>query len=870
MFQRYALLFATALVLVAPLSAQQRTKIDLVLRAYLDGVHAADAQVDLFIHGSAAAVAQAVRTHGGVVKMSTGRITSARIPVARVEALAAEVAVERFEFSLDPGQVFNDTMRVRNRIDLVHAGQAPLPQAYDGTGVVVGIIDSGLDHTHGDFKDANGRTRIVKYWDQTLPFNAQLTPQPYGYGQVWDSTMINNGQMTSVDQPGLNGHGTTVTGTAAGNGLANGRHKGAAPGSSIIVVSSKFNSPNWRSVVADGVKYILDEAEAMGKPAVINASLGTYYGSHDGKDAAALLIDSMLTARGGRAMVCAIGNSNQFLPYHLRTEVTPDSAFTWFRYNPNLTFNGQQYGFVFFEVWADLADFANVQYAVGADRVTPSYQFRGSTPYRTIGANLGNVITDTLKNSSGQRLGVVQYYAAQRGDQIQLQVVMAQPDSNAYNFRFMTTGTGRYDVWSSLQIGNGCLMVTDIPPVATFPPIAKYVLPDRNKHLVDSWACSDKVVTVGNHYNVVSYIDVNGNPQTVPGTPGAITINSSLGPTRDERQKPDLTATGDVTFTANTADNLAILTALEPQKVAQGGLHSRAGGTSIASPVVTGAIALYFQKCTTAPVEEVIAALHGTAVADQFTGAVPNNIHGYGKLDAFALLNSSNLDNVALQAEDDQMCDNDPIDVLVPGDLATFEWSNGGDTNPLAYVGAGPLSVVAYNAAGCRTFSDTLTFTVLPAPAVPVITANGLELTSTPGDAYQWFYNGDPIEGANAQTFVAGSSGTYTVQIEAPNGCSAMSAPEQIIITGLAEGTTSATPALWPSPARDQITVQLPAGSGAVRLSVLDAGGKVVLQRTVNAVGTLQLPLTGLAPGTYALRLERGSERWQQRFVKLP
>jgi hypothetical protein len=368
MFQRYALLFATALVLVAPLSAQQRTKIDLVLRAYLDGVHAADAQVDLFIHGSAAAVAQAVRTHGGVVKMSTGRITSARIPVARVEALAAEVAVERFEFSLDPGQVFNDTMRVRNRIDLVHAGQAPLPQAYDGTGVVVGIIDSGLDHTHGDFKDANGRTRIVKYWDQTLPFNAQLTPQPYGYGQVWDSTMINNGQMTSVDQPGLNGHGTTVTGTAAGNGLANGRHKGAAPGSSIIVVSSKFNSPNWRSVVADGVKYILDEAEAMGKPAVINASLGTYYGSHDGKDAAALLIDSMLTARGGRAMVCAIGNSNQFLPYHLRTEVTPDSAFTWFRYNPNLTFNGQQYGFVFFEVWADLADFANVQYAVGADR----------------------------------------------------------------------------------------------------------------------------------------------------------------------------------------------------------------------------------------------------------------------------------------------------------------------------------------------------------------------------------------------------------------------------------------------------------------------------------------------------------------------
>jgi len=108
------------------------------------------------------------------------------------------------------------------------------------------------------------------------------------------------------------------------------------------------------------------------------------------------------------------------------------------------------------------------------------------------------------------------------------------------------------------------------------------------------------------------------------------------------------------------------------------------------------------------------------------------------------------------------------------------------------------------------------------------------------------------------------------VEVTAANGCSAISAPEQVIITGLAEGTGTATPALWPSPARDQLTVQLPAGNGTVHLSVIDAGGKLVLQRSVNAEGTLQLPLTGLAPGTYALRLERGSERWQQRFVKLP
>ena len=146
---------------------------------------------------------------------------------------------------------------------------------------------------NSDFQNADGTTRVLKYWDQTLP-PGPGTPQPFNYGVEWTQAQIDAGQMTSVDQPQFYGHGSTVAGTAAGNGLANGRHMGAAPKSGMIIVSADFGTGNFRARIADGVKYIIDQATALGRPVVINASLGSYLGSHDGLDASALFIDDLL------------------------------------------------------------------------------------------------------------------------------------------------------------------------------------------------------------------------------------------------------------------------------------------------------------------------------------------------------------------------------------------------------------------------------------------------------------------------------------------------------------------------------------------------------------------------------------------------
>ena len=329
--------YLSFLLSVGLLSAFAQTpyeqKMNFQLRAYLDKPVTGLEMVDLFIHGEKDAVSAAVQAVGGQVKLTLPRLVSARVPVARVVELAASPAVHHFEFSMERGQLMNDSMRVKNRVDQVQQGLAPLSQGYDGTGVVVGFIDSGLDILHPDFRDANNNSRVYRYWDQ-VPAANPGSPAPYGYGTEWTTAELEAGG-SSIPNDNASGHGTTVMGTAAGNGLANGRHKGVASGADIIAVATNFGLPNWQSTVADGVAYILAQAEALGKPAVINASLGSYGGSHDGKDAAALFIEDLIDQQGGRAMVAAAGNSNAEFPYHMRTEVDADTSFTWFTTNQN-------------------------------------------------------------------------------------------------------------------------------------------------------------------------------------------------------------------------------------------------------------------------------------------------------------------------------------------------------------------------------------------------------------------------------------------------------------------------------------------------------------------------------------------------------
>ncbi len=595
-----------------------------------------DRMIDLFVRGDVANIASAVRIMGGHVKASKSNLVSVSIPASAIAEFADQTYVDFIEYTRSKPQLLNDVMIQNNNVFPVHAGVAPLPQAYLGEDVIIGLIDTGIELDHPDFQNSDGSTRVIALWDQTQAENDPFrVPQPYGYGQEWTAEDIDANIDGHDDQAAFYGHGSTVAGVAAGNAGATGQFVGVAPKADIVVVSSDMDRENWAASVADAVGFIFSRAEAVGKPAVVNISLGDYFGSHDALDGASLFIDSLIDAAPGRVMVAAAGNSGNFVPYHLAYDVPQtDTAFTWMRYHPN-SLLGE--GAVFFELWADTVDFAQTLFTIGADLSVPNYEFRGYVPWRTAAENKGKTLTDTLL-WNGNILGIVETWCAKRGDQYQVQIAVRQPFSSQYRWRFATTGGGRFDIWSHGPFGTSVIEYAQLPDFGQYPPMAKYRFPDKKSSLVDGWACSEKVITVGNYINRDHFINYLGEITTYPEEPGAISVNSSIGPTRDLRQKPDVAASGDVTLSAGRIATLNSFINTSPTKVAEDGWHYVNGGTSIASPVVAGIAALYLSRDPQANWEEVKDAIVGNALADPFTGNLPNDFFGYGKVDAFATL----------------------------------------------------------------------------------------------------------------------------------------------------------------------------------------------------------------------------------------
>lgn len=580
--------------------------------------------IDVFIKGDVDRIKELLETNRGFFKRSAGDIVVAQLSFPQIAILLQSPGVERIEAYPQQTIPMNDTMLINNDIIPIHNGTAPLTQSYDGTGVVVGIIDTGIDFTHPDFIDSAGRTRVKFYWDQNKPKSAN-TPVDYGYGQQWDNVQIDSGKAI----PATDGHGTHVTGIAAGNGRALNKYKGVAPNADLVIVYLNFASGS-ATIIADAVDYIYSRAMQLGKPCVINASLGDYYGSHDGKDLQAQFINNLITLKNGRAFVASAGNKGDS-PIHLGYTVTSDTNFTFFNSENNS---------VYIEMWGDTADFKNVHFAVGADQLSPVYSFRGRTKFTSIASNLGIYGLDTIYNKNGKRLATVEKYGDLIGSTYSM-IYYIVPDSTSYKWRLLTTGSGKFDLW------NLAMMSTGIPSSKVMKDSAFYKYPDLKQTIVSSFQCLDNVITVGNYTNRKSYIDYNLKPYYNKETPGKRHPTSSCGPTRDGRIKPDIIAPGDMVISSLVQTLRPVLIASNPSAVAAGGYHVRDGGTSSSGPGVAGIAALYLQKNPSASAMEVKNAILHCARQDAYTGITPNNQYGYGKADGFKTLTECDVNGIS-------------------------------------------------------------------------------------------------------------------------------------------------------------------------------------------------------------------------------
>lgn len=197
------------------------------------------------------------------------------------QKLVNEVALLNEIIYMEQPKPFSYQLFSGKRESCIASLQSNFPDSYTGEGTLIGIVDSGIDYTHPDFRNPDGTTRILYLFDQSL-------------NEVYDSNTINlalsqnsnDGRLSICPSVDLSGHGTHVAGIAAGNGTASGGvYRGIAYKASLIVVKLAPPKPDsFPSTVEimKGVTFCITKALDLFKPISINLSLGNNYGSHSG------------------------------------------------------------------------------------------------------------------------------------------------------------------------------------------------------------------------------------------------------------------------------------------------------------------------------------------------------------------------------------------------------------------------------------------------------------------------------------------------------------------------------------------------------------------------------------------------------------
>jgi subtilisin family serine protease len=484
----------------------------------------------------------------------------------------------------------------------------------NGQGIVVGIVDFGCDFLHANFRNRDGSTRILYLWDQSGSLTAS-SPAPYRYGREYTAADINRalaqatppapGSLYGEDarnraylalgytlprsaSPAARGqHGTHVMDIAAGNGRGSGM-PGVAPAADLIFVhlaagdvGGEESFGNSKRLL-DAVRYIFDKAGELGKPCVVNLSLGTHGGPHDGSTLVEQGLDSLLE-QSGRAIVVSAGNSYA-KGIHARGEVMPGVPYilSWRIVEPR---PGE------FPLGAPPSEL-EIWYPGGEELavtlVSPTGQMLGPTAlgktYKLgAGAGGGSMIVHRRgdPNNGDNHVDILLGSDMPAGIwQVQLSAMLARPTS--------------FHAWIERADGAQSTFAANADPAYTLGSIS----------------CGRKTLTVG------SYDARHGSR--------GISNFSSAGPTRDGRDKPDGSAPG---------QNVVAAWSLTHTRTVQ------KSGTSMAAPHVTGAVALIMQSAgRMLTTEELRTTVLSSARRQPPEGTGWSDRYGFGRVHAAGMI----------------------------------------------------------------------------------------------------------------------------------------------------------------------------------------------------------------------------------------
>ena len=433
-----------------------------------------------------------------------------------------------------------------------HAGSERLP---GGQGVVVGILDWGLDFAHPNFRNRDGTTRIRAIWDQSA--DAPNTLQPYGYGKLYTRERINMAlkqkypyrylgyHPAAGDPRGSGAHGTVVADIAAGNGSIG--MQGVAPDAEIIFVHLSSREIGPLSNLGDSVR-ILEAIDFISNqagedPCVINMSVGRHGGHHMGTSLVEQGMDAFLAGRPNRVICQSTGNYHHARA-HASGVIRPGKPETFrFQIDPaDRTANE-------LEVWYSGSD----EIIFELSNESNKKKFRCDLDQKSNISMNGSIVGRIYHRSNEPNTGL--------------------NNINAFLYKNAPAGS-----WQGQLFG-------------------KKILDGRYHAYVErDGACrycqsrfskkdADNAFTTGticNGYNTIAVGAYDGHARQVKLAPF-----SSKGPTADGRVKPDLIAPGVRVLAARSTPG-------HIQRATR--LLTRMSGTSMAAPHVTGTVALMLQK----------------------------------------------------------------------------------------------------------------------------------------------------------------------------------------------------------------------------------------------------------------------------------
>ena len=538
-----------------------------------------------------------------------------RLTLDALRRLAKQQGVEYIQITSGATQMLN-LARQEAGTDQIHKG-TDLPKAYTGEGVVVGVVDAGFDYMHAAFRrPADGALRIKRVWEQgATTLDGASAPTKYGYGiELNTPELIEKAQGDSDS----NSHGTHVAAIAAGSdAYKDGAYVGNAPDADIVLVALDLNT-STNADISNAVQYIFDYADEVGKPCVVNLSLGNQDGPHDGTSTFDTMTDAMQGP--GRLIVGAAGNHRTDAFHIDHTFATADAAplrtFVKYKVAPSNSVSGGT-----IEIWGEKGVDFTVD--IAAYSTFNKKDARSTTVYPAEGVtnvDFGKYATGTWKVAS-------EVSPLNGKPHVVLTSALTSIRNNYAIALTVTPKTaGRVNIWSD----NTYLALES-------RDIEGFSAPDAaSSTLCEIGGTGKRILTVGSYTTRNEYTTNGGQQATLQETVGDLSSFSSYGPTVDGRMKPNITAPGCFIISA-VSNNDASGNLMYAEYNENFGRYNQYGymqGTSMASPFVAGIVATWLQAYPQLTPEQLHEIVQNTARKDSFTATAPDSNWGYGKINA--------------------------------------------------------------------------------------------------------------------------------------------------------------------------------------------------------------------------------------------